>query len=275
MNRMYANTGGRFTSPDKGRMVLNDPSTLNRYIYGSSDPINHTDPTGNYWITQWEHPYLSDNGGFNGAPCGPGGMWAGGGAIALDGGNVWVACIYWVPETTEQAGTGEQTGGGGGSPAPQNAGLMDAARKRAVEMLANPNCAGLYGNEKSRSNGFNPADVLNSILTGGKFGKVKWESHKPNKKGENWVAKASGDGLLGKLPGRASSVTITINTFNDARGLYWNAGDADENALTLLHELGHAFNFLKGAGGFVFGNIDIKGNHSGKYDAEIKEKCLP
>ena len=71
MNRMYASTMGRMTSPDKGRMVLNDPSTLNRYTYGSSDPINHTDPTGNYWITQ-SHPYLSDNGGFNGGPCGPG-----------------------------------------------------------------------------------------------------------------------------------------------------------------------------------------------------------
>ena len=50
MNRMYANTGGRFTSVDKGPMSLPKPSTLNRYAYGGLDPINNQDPSGNMYM---------------------------------------------------------------------------------------------------------------------------------------------------------------------------------------------------------------------------------
>ena len=35
------------TSADKGPVVLYQPSTLNRYVYGNLDPVNHIDPTGN------------------------------------------------------------------------------------------------------------------------------------------------------------------------------------------------------------------------------------
>jgi len=41
-----------------------------------------------------------------------------------------------------------------------------------------------------------------------------------------------------------------------------------ENAATLLDELGHAFEYLKGAGGF---NVKDQEN----FDAAIKEKCFP
>ena len=35
---------------------------------------------------------------------------------------------------------------------------------------------------------------------------------------------------------------------------YWNIGNASENAETLLHELGHIYNFTRGSGGFSLPN---------------------
>jgi hypothetical protein len=50
MNRMYASTNGRMTTPDQGPMSLSKPSTFNRYAYGGLDPINNVDPSGNTWM---------------------------------------------------------------------------------------------------------------------------------------------------------------------------------------------------------------------------------
>jgi hypothetical protein len=53
MARYYANTGGRFNSPDKGALNLSVPASLNRYSYARLDPVNHTDRSGNQ-ITEQE-----------------------------------------------------------------------------------------------------------------------------------------------------------------------------------------------------------------------------
>jgi hypothetical protein len=45
---MYQNLGGKFTSPDEGPLVAHLPRTLNRYAFVQSDPINFTDPDGNF-----------------------------------------------------------------------------------------------------------------------------------------------------------------------------------------------------------------------------------
>lgn len=50
MARYYANVSGRFASPDKGRIGLYIPASLNRYSYAGSDPINRTDSSGNEWV---------------------------------------------------------------------------------------------------------------------------------------------------------------------------------------------------------------------------------
>jgi len=50
MARMYANIGGRFTSPDQGSISVKIPGSLNRYAYSASDPINLGDPTGNFSV---------------------------------------------------------------------------------------------------------------------------------------------------------------------------------------------------------------------------------
>jgi len=43
---------GRFLTPDPlGNAKLQDPGSWNQYSYAGGDPINHVDPSGNYWCT--------------------------------------------------------------------------------------------------------------------------------------------------------------------------------------------------------------------------------
>jgi RHS repeat-associated protein len=46
--RYYANTQGRFTSPDPfaGSATIGNPQTFNRYVYCGNNPVNLTDPLG-------------------------------------------------------------------------------------------------------------------------------------------------------------------------------------------------------------------------------------
>ncbi len=46
--RYYNQYAGRFTQMDTWMGNSADPVTLHKYLYGNSDPINFTDPTGNF-----------------------------------------------------------------------------------------------------------------------------------------------------------------------------------------------------------------------------------
>ncbi len=47
----YYNPGfGRWSQQDPVRGQLNDPTSLNRYLYASDDPVNFTDPSGLWCI---------------------------------------------------------------------------------------------------------------------------------------------------------------------------------------------------------------------------------
>jgi len=46
----YYNPGfGRWSQQDPVRGQLNDPTSLNRYLYAGDDPVNVTDPSGRDW----------------------------------------------------------------------------------------------------------------------------------------------------------------------------------------------------------------------------------
>ena len=51
LNRYYTNTVSRFLSVDKGSSDSWQPQVLNRYVYTANDPVNNTDPDGNYLST--------------------------------------------------------------------------------------------------------------------------------------------------------------------------------------------------------------------------------
>ncbi len=50
--RWYAPNVGRFVSMDTFKGQASIPSTLNKYLYASSDPVNSTDPSGLFTLTQ-------------------------------------------------------------------------------------------------------------------------------------------------------------------------------------------------------------------------------
>jgi hypothetical protein len=124
---------------------------------------------------------------------------------------------------------------------------MIAAFSRAIEALTlNPDCMNLFGNAKSRANGWNPVNVLTNIVYGShSHGSIAFANLGP---GADAVTTPSGRfGISGLITGK---VTITINEYTDPSAAYWNAGYTGINAEVLLHELAHAYTLLLGSGGF-------------------------
>jgi hypothetical protein len=124
---------------------------------------------------------------------------------------------------------------------------MPAALAQALTDLQNPNCAAVFAGGIAK--GDNPSAVLQQIVAGTKYASVTFTSLSPL---EAAVTAESGFWIFKKA-------TIEINTYNDpSTGVYWNAGNTQANALTLLHELGHIFNFLFGNGSSTIINDVLK-----------------
>jgi len=85
--REYADTQGRFLSPDPLQGIVGDPQSWNRYAYVENDPINLSDPSGQgFWsdlIGFFEDLFSAFGGG------GSGGV----GATDGGGGDVCVKCL--------------------------------------------------------------------------------------------------------------------------------------------------------------------------------------
>src|SRR5262249_46092858 len=50
--RQYDVSAGHFLSQDRFTGVDTDPITLNKYVYASNNPANHTDPTGRFDLAE-------------------------------------------------------------------------------------------------------------------------------------------------------------------------------------------------------------------------------
>jgi RHS repeat-associated protein len=48
--RYYDPVAGRFLSKDPVAGLLNDPQTLNPYVYTVNNPVNYVDPSGEFWL---------------------------------------------------------------------------------------------------------------------------------------------------------------------------------------------------------------------------------
>jgi RHS repeat-associated protein len=99
-SRYYSSTLGRFLSADLMQGRLHVPRSLNRYAYVGNDPINITDPRGEFWFeqtfcvnsgsgdvceTEWEWVDLGEGGGGGGGGSDGGGGDGGGGGGGSDG----------------------------------------------------------------------------------------------------------------------------------------------------------------------------------------------
>jgi RHS repeat-associated protein len=233
----YYNAGmGRFWSPDPGGIKTADPKTplsWNRYAYTYGDPVNFMDRHG----VEVEAPDEGD--------CDPN----------LDCNTP--ECYDPSNEFLGMPDPGCPTGGGGGpsdptsAPAPlppcQDWGCMPAALAQALTDLQNPDCAAVFAGGIAK--GDNPSTVLEQIVAGTKYASVTFVSLSP------LVGAVTAESGFWKF----KKATIEINTYNNPSvGVYWNAGNAQVNALTLLHELGHIFNFLFGNGSSTIVNDVLK-----------------
>lgn len=146
--------------------------------------------------------------------------------------------------------------------------ILQDAVDRAIDALGKKECRELFGTEETRARGFDPSVVLSSIASGGKFGRVKFQ----------WKGASCGVAKTTVMPPLLSgSATITINTYSEQSD-YWNDGNGYGNAAVLLHELGHAYDGMRGAGGSVFKSPDglpWQGDKAGRWnDWKIDQACF-
>lgn len=283
--RYYASSYGRFNTPDTGPAHLMDPGTMNRYSYTAGDPVNRNDPrglcvedeNGNWWDSpeMGGGSYIDNLGDAN---CTLYQSWLDNYASAgVYYNDVW----YVLPPvpTCYDAGNSSGCGGGGQGgdqgPAPgdpgggsprQNRDLLQGAVDQALKDLLKPDCAqSVFGGGIAK--GHDPAEVLQDMMNETKYGSIKFDAL-PSYAG----AVEFTTGFFKK------TATIDINTYNDpSKGIYWNAGNVDVNAITLLHELGHAFNglFGKGSSSILFdANKDGTPNAAAEaYNADRLKPC--
>ncbi len=278
--RYYNSRIGTFCSADPLAGDPSDPQSWNRYPYGRNDPIDLTDPSGKAW---WNWALLAGGiaatifqpeiSGFLGHLLGAAAdpvlkvrdvaaistlANGAGDATAAASGGTWVGVAGAAAIRASQATDRPKT--------PQQ--MMNPAMTAAMQALSKKDCADLFGTPKSWAQGFTPQNVLKGIVSGKKYGRIAWG----DKGGGGWGV-AQTRPTFPFIPGHASGVVMTINTFQTSIAGYWSAGDPAENAETLLHELGHAFNFIRNAGGFAIPN---SAENADKYafDKKVRKNCF-
>jgi hypothetical protein len=116
---------------------------------------------------------------------------------------------------------------------------MPAALAQAIADLAKSGCDAVFAGGIAK--GHDPTAVLEAIVSGSQYGSVSYSDLGAGTGAEERPS------FMGRILGR-KRVKITINSGLYPDGTYWNNGIASVNAITLLHELGHAFNDLFGSG---------------------------
>jgi hypothetical protein len=116
---------------------------------------------------------------------------------------------------------------------------MPAALAQAIADLVKSGCDAVFAG--GIANGHDPAAVLEARVSGTQYGSISYSDLGPGTGAEERP------NFMGRITGR-KRVKRTINSGLYSDGTYWNNGNASVNAITLLHELGHAFNDLFGSG---------------------------
>ena len=233
--RKNENRAGRFTSPDpyKGSMNTGDPQSFNRYTYTQNDPTNFVDPSGlNLIAFCWSYDtYTNDEHG----------------ATTTNHSG----CYYM--ETGGSSNTGlslpEQINGQAANP------LRDAIDLARNVLLNNKSCRDLF------AKGVDPVGLLNQLEKGGNITPANLGGAASN----GSVRNAETNGVLGtRLVSRVGDngvtltrqsawvgANITVNNnsaapFQNGYAGRYGASDAVNRAITIIHELGHAANFIYG-----------------------------
>lgn len=280
--RFYASTYGRFNTVDPaGRRSakLRDPGSLNRYAYTRGDPVNRRDKSG-----------LDDDGGDDGCVELDDGTYDCGTVITDD---TWswgdpLGGLFDDPAADVVACTGEMdscpqsdqvAAGGGFAGTPNFAKVQQellGVVKNAVSALNNPKCAKIFGVGVVDGTVIWPQQVLWDLFQGwnspqgGNFGSITPGVLYTTVPGGTVSARTYDLGNAGS-GGYYGQVQIVLNAMT---GVFVN-GSLQAQTIVLLHELGHAMDYIFGADTNGFNQNDSGNpNASGSNNNLVKANCF-
>jgi hypothetical protein len=207
---------GRFLTPDPKRKSArpSSPGSWNRYAYTYGDPVNHVDKKG-------LDPDKGDSG----------------------------SCDQDDPDYDPDL-CGDDTGGGddGDDEDPQSqnvtmsqatqTSLLNNALEYALELLEQPGCTLALFNGVQPGQ-LAPAQVLQNLYTSGN---ITYGYIGDNSTGATTVP------LVTATPDDPNATPSGVVTLNDNLYGLWDMQSAAQEAVTLIHELGHVYAIMYGAG---------------------------
>ncbi len=145
--------------------------------------------------------------------------------------------------------------------------LLDAYTQAQQMLAANSECAEIFGTAETRANGWAPGTVLaNLFFNQGSMGSIGY--------GPTLIpgAEALTSPTITRS-GIGARININLNAWLSPENKL--AGNARQRGLTLLHELGHAFNLLslRGSGGSTIKQFDIWPANQLHNETEVWTKC--
>jgi RHS repeat-associated protein len=241
--RYYNATFGRFISPDRFENSggPRDPRGWNQYAYAEGDPVNGNDPTGR--STCWVDSVVQDENGVGKVivDCLSRGA-------TLDGQVTYDISQPVPPDPTQlfqtYAKQAQQDLGRQLDQQERTNVLLDAYVQAEKDLDNNTPCQNLYGTAQTRSNGWDPAVVLANLFWGtNNLGHIGY--------GPTLGALAL---TVPTLAGGALGAAISVSG-----SATWLDMQNSDQALVLLHELGHAYNILipRGSGGSQISQYDF------------------
>ena len=260
--RYYTSTLGRFMTPDPYNASVGpgDPGSWNRYAHTRGDPINRQDPSG-----------LDDCGSEDGTPCPEPIPFPGGCILYPDG-------TYVCPPGP---GAGEKQRGpttGNNRPGRIPDSVMEAEKNKAIQkaidiLKNNKDCAADFG--LTGPNGNSSPDPITVLLQISNSITYNYVYSPP---GTVTSARTDGLGPLTSIPlPNPPDTFIQVYSFvdivlNDTAGSFVT-GTANDQVVTILHELGHAYWDLFGQGTSAILPDGTSTTQSEANTAKIKKDC--
>jgi RHS repeat-associated protein len=245
-NRYHQPGMGRFMTPDRKRRSAHpkSPGSWNRYAYTRGDPVNRTDRLG------LEDECTDD-----------------GDCDESDSSNTY------CDDNEESCDDG-----GGGNEEPQNiykqlsqttqTSLLNNALESALELLEQPGCTLALFNGVQPGQ-LAPAQVLQNLYTSGN---ITYGYIGDNSTGATTVP------LVTATPDDPNATPSGVVTLNDNLYGLWDMQSAAQEAVTLIHELGHVYAIMYGAGSTAISadNSTTAAGiaASGANQSLITQKCL-
>ena len=227
VNRYESPGQGRFLSVDpSGKVLPLNPGSWNRYAYAGEDPVNNVDPDGaiEYCAACGIYQAAATSVVITISP------------ILLD--------PYWnnialgaAAAFAQYAATAKQQMAQAQQELPKAVGMAEWA-------LSNPDCANLFGTGKTAGGGtVSAAEVLFDLFNGIAYGSISVGAP-PSPTGTIVSATTSPVVVQSGNGPAQQTAEIVINGYAGS----FVSGDWEAQAVTILHELGHAMNDIFGPG---------------------------